>query len=177
MEIKDCFCVGFVTKIFGYKGELVIFLDVDNPEKYEEMESIFLLIDEKLVPFFIDNLVLRPNSSDAIVSLQDVCTAEKAKTLIGSEVFLPEHFLPQMEGDEFYFHEIEGYQAIDASMGPLGIIVAVLDFPGNPVIQIQVGLKELLIPAHDEFILHLDRKNKKLIIRNAEGLIDLYLNE
>lgn len=177
METKDCFYVGLVTKIFGYKGELVIFLDVDNPEKYEEMESIFLLFDGKLVPFFIDKLVLRPNSSEAIVALQDVSTAEKAKTLIGSEVFLPEHFLPQLEGDEFYFHEIEGYQVIDASKGPLGNIVSVLDFPGNPVIQIQVGLKELLIPARDEFIQELDRKNKKLIIRNADALIDLYLNE
>lgn len=177
METKDCFYVGLVTKIFGYKGELVIFLDVDNPEKYEEMESIFLLLDGKLVPFFIDKLALRPNSSEAIVALQDVCTAEKAKTLIGSEVFLPEHFLPQLDGEEFYFHEIEGYQVIDASMGPLGSVEAVLDFPGNPVIQIRVGLKELLIPARDEFIQQLDRQNKKLIIRNADGLIDLYLNE
>ena len=52
MEIKDCFQLGKITKPFGYKGEVVFFLDVDEPMDYAEMDSVFIEIGGKLLPYF-----------------------------------------------------------------------------------------------------------------------------
>ena len=50
MEIKDCFQLGKITKPFGYKGEVVFFLDVDEPMDYAEMDSVFVEVGGKLLP-------------------------------------------------------------------------------------------------------------------------------
>lgn len=177
MKQDDCYYLGYVTKTFGYKGEVVVYLDVDDPLYYNELESVFILLEGKLIPFFIQKISFRPNSPEAVVRFQGTDNPEKAQRLTGAELYLPLGLLPPLKGNAFYFHEIVGYQVIDKIKGPLGLITGVMEFPGNPVFQIQAGKKEVLIPANDDFIEKLDRKNQTIFINAPEGLIDLYLNE
>ena len=53
---SDYFSIGYVSKTRGLKGELQIYLEVDNPQDYKNMESLFLEINQKPVPFFISNV-------------------------------------------------------------------------------------------------------------------------
>ena len=177
MNIDDCFYLGYVTKTFGYKGEVVIYLDVDNPFYYNKLESVFILLEGKLIPFFLEKIQVKPNSAEAIVRFQNVDTPEKAQHLASAELYLPIELLPPLKGKAFYFHEITGYLVIDEVKGLLGPVVSVLELPGNPVFQIQAGEKEVLVPASDKFIKKLDRQDKKIYIKAPEGLIDLYLDE
>jgi 16S rRNA processing protein RimM len=88
---------------------------------------------------------------------------------------LPLSDLPDLEGTEFYFHEIEGYQVIDEEHGLLGTVLHVLDLPNNPLIAIEANGIEILLPKKEEFILKLDRAKKEMLVRSPEGLIDMYL--
>jgi 16S rRNA processing protein RimM len=51
----------------------------------------------------------------------------------------------------------------------------VVDLAANPLFQIINGEKEVLIPLIDGLVKSVDRKNKQLIIKAPEGLIELYL--
>ncbi len=177
MRTEDCYYLGYVTKTFGYKGEVVIYLDTDNPTYYKNLESVFILMEGKLIPFFIEKIQLRVNSNEAIIRFQNVDTEQKAAQITGQEAYLPLAMLPPLKGNKFYFHEIIGFQVIDKQKGMIGTIDTVLEFPANPVLQIKVESKEVLVPARDEFIIKLDRQNKTITIDAPEGLIDLYLNE
>ncbi|MFO7978177.1 MAG: ribosome maturation factor RimM [Bacteroidales bacterium] len=177
MRTEDCYYLGYVTKTFGYKGEVVIYLDTDNPGYYKNLESVFILMEGKLIPFFIEKIQLRVNSNEAIIRFQNVDNEQKAEHITGQEAYLPLTMLPPLKGNKFYFHEIIGFQVIDKQKGILGTIDTVLEFPANPVLQIKVESKEVLVPARDEFIIKLDRQNKTITIDAPEGLIDLYLNE
>jgi 16S rRNA processing protein RimM len=75
----------------------------------------------------------------------------------------------------FCLHEVLGYEVHDIVKGKIGILKEVLDYPGNPVFLVIQGRNEVLIPARDEFIEKLDRKEKILFVKAPEGLIDLYL--
>jgi len=172
---NDCYYLGYVSKTFGYKGDVTIFLDVDDPSVYQNLESVFIEIDGKLVPFFINQISLHPNQPEAVVSFQGIDEIEKARKLTGTELFLPLQLLPKLKGNAFYFHEIIGFEAFDVERGLLGKIVSVLEFPGNPLFQIQAGKNEVLVPANDQFIQKVDRIGKKIILTTPEGLIDLYL--
>ena len=50
---KDCYLLGNIAKTRGFKGELVLFLDVTNPFEYERLESVFVEMNGMLTPFFI----------------------------------------------------------------------------------------------------------------------------
>jgi 16S rRNA processing protein RimM len=177
MKTEDCYYLGYVTKLFGYKGEVVLFLDTDDPEYYKKLESVFILLKEKLVPFFIESIQLRPNNNEAVIRFQTIDNQEKAQLLVSQEVYLPLQMLPKLEGNKFYFHEIIGFQVVDSKKGNLGPVEGILEFPNNPVIQIRIGDKEALVPARDEFIENLDRKNRILYIDAPQGLIDIYLED
>jgi 16S rRNA processing protein RimM len=177
MNVSDCYYLGIIHKVFGYKGDVVVSLDVDDPGDYKEMESVFVLINNKLVPFFIERMSLRPNSSQFVVHFQGVDNEEKANDLCGHEIYRPLSLLPPLRGNQFYFHEVTGFSVMDANHGHIGTIEEIVDLPGNPLLQIRYGNKEIMVPLRDEFIVKLDREARTIFIKAPEGLIDMYLTD
>ena len=109
MRKEDCFYLGKIAKKFSFKGEVLIFLDTDEPELYQNLESIFVLMNRNLVPFFIDQAALHKDKF-LRVKFEDVDSEEEADNLVGSEVYLPMDMLPKFEGNQFYYHEIIGFR-------------------------------------------------------------------
>ncbi len=177
MEKEKCFYLGRITKVVGFKGEVAVFIDSDEPEKYAELDAVFLEIGGNLIPFFVENLSLRNKNNQFTIKFQDTDDLESAARLQGCDMYLPLEALPPLEGDAFYFHEITGYEVNDEQKGFIGHILQVLDYPGNPLFEIQHNDKTLLIPVQDQFIRKLDRDKKCIYIAAPDGLIDMYLNE
>lgn len=65
-----------------------------------------------------------------------------------------------------------GFQVNDVRHGALGEIVDVDDATMNVLFVIEKEGGELLLPAHEEFILDLDKKNRVLTVEIPEGLLD-----
>ncbi len=173
MEIKDCFYLGKVTKPWGVKGQMVLFLDVDTPEDYAELDSAFVEVKGRLVPHFfhVDQL----NGNKAIVTFEE-SSADQAAALCGHEIYLPLDLLPKLEGNKFYFHEVVGFKVIDSEKGDIGTLAQVIDYPAQPLFQVMKNGVEILIPVIDEVIDKVDREQKTLYITAPKGLIDLYLD-
>lgn len=173
MKKEDCFYLGIITKPFGYKGELVIYLDVDDPTQYIDLPTVLVDMGTGLIPFFIEKLSLKNNN--ATIRLQDV-SPEMALTLVKKELYLPLNLLPKLKGNKFYFHEVIDFDVIDSAKGLIGKIEKVLDYPAQPILQVlNSDNKEILIPIADDIVLKVDRKNKKMEVKVPQGLIELYL--
>ncbi|APU67853.1 MAG: ribosome maturation factor RimM [Christiangramia sp.] len=175
MTKEECFYLGKIVAKFSFKGEVLIKLDTDEPETYTEMESVFIDYNDNLVPFFIDASSLH-KSTLLRVKFEDIDTEEDAEDLIGAELYLPLSFLPELDEDQFYFHEIIGFEVIDASHGNIGEVISVNDTTAQPLFEIKNGDKEILVPMNDDFIEKIDKKNQKIYLQTPEGLIDLYLS-
>jgi 16S rRNA processing protein RimM len=173
MARDDFYYLGKVLKTFGNKGQVMVNLDVDDPEDYLEMESVFLDLEGERVPFFIETLELK-NKRKAIIRFQDVTTLEDAEVYIGREMYLPVSILPPLKGDQFYFHEVIGFKVLDSRHGDIGILVDILPLPHQSLLQITKGKREILIPLVDEIIQQVDRNTKTIFIIAPEGLIEIY---
>ncbi|MDD2287791.1 MAG: ribosome maturation factor RimM [Bacteroidales bacterium] len=172
MEIKDCFYLGKVSKPFGFKGELVLFFDVDTPEEYSELDGVYIEINKRLVLYPIETIRVRSNK--ATVRFRDI-SPEDALKLIGKDLYLPLELLPILEGNKFYYHEIIGFEVIDAEKGNIGVIKKVLEYPATPLFSIDFKGKEILMPIIDSVIENVDRETKTIYINAPKGLIELYI--
>ena len=168
------FYLGKIVKLFANKGALLVYLDVDDPGDYIDLESVFVRMNNQLIPFFIDDIELR-HKNNAILSFSDVDNPEQASMLLGCELYLPLDMLPKLTGNKFYYHEILGFSVIDSKYGPTGTIEEVLEYPHQAVLRILNKDKEVLIPITDEIIIGLDRENRTLKITAPEGLIEMYM--
>ena len=184
MTQDECYQLGKITKPFGIKGQVVMFLDVDSPEDYLDLDSAFVEIKGNLIPYFfhIDQL----NGNKAVVTFEEI-SQDEALALVGHDLYLPLDLLPKLTGNQFYFHEVVGFRVVDETHGDIGTIQSVIDYPAQPLFQIiyhpdenanptKKQEIEILIPVIDPVIRKVDRDSKTLFITAPNGLIELYLD-
>lgn len=176
MKKDDCFFLGKIVKKYSFKGELLVKLDTDEPELYDNMESVFVEVRNHLVPFFIESSQLH-KSELLRIKFEDVDTEVDAESLLKCDLYLPLEFLPQLEDDKFYFHEIIGFKVEDKNYGYIGKITSVNDSTAQSLFEIDRDGVEILIPMNDEFISKVDKANQTIYVNTPEGLIDLYIEK
>lgn len=173
MTKEECFQLGKITKPFGYKGQVIFFLDVDSPDDYDGLDAVFVEVKGHLLPYFIKEIKI--NGNKATVTFEDL-KPEEAQSLVGCELFLPLSMLPELTGNRFYFHEVKGWHVVDDEKGDIGIINSVIEYPAQPLFQIMKNETEILVPIIDQIIKKVDREKKTMFISAPNGLIDLYLD-
>ena len=174
MRKEECFYLGKIAKKFSFKGEVLIYLDTDEPELYENMESVFVEFNNNLVPFFIESSSLHKNDF-LRVQFEDVDNEAEADKIIGCPIYLPLSMLPKLSGNKFYFHEVIGFEIEDKRLGVFGKIVSINDTSAQPLFEVLNGTVEILVPMIDQFLVKIDRENKKVIMDLPEGLVEMYL--
>ena len=175
MQKSDCFYLGKVVSKYSYKGEVLVKLDTDEPEIYENMESVFVTIGNNLIPFFIQKCVLH-KSNLLRIRFEEVSNEEEANNIMGTQLYLPLSLLPKLEGNKFYFHEVIGFTLMDTIHGNIGIIKSVNDSTAQVLFEAEKGDRQLLIPVNDAIIQKVDRENQIIHVDTPEGLVSLYLD-
>ncbi|GAB3720635.1 ribosome maturation factor RimM [Spirosoma lituiforme] len=177
MTKDDCYQVGHITKTHGVSGELVLFLDVDNAAEYADLESVLLEVKGDLIPYFIESIAI-VKGSRAIIAFEDVDTIEQAERLINCGAYLPlDELEPITDETRFYFHEIVGYQIVDAEAGELGIVRGVYAMNAQDLIAMDYLGKEVLIPINSDIVRTVDRATQKLNVALPDGLLEIYMEE
>jgi 16S rRNA processing protein RimM len=171
MRLEDCFQLGTLGKPHGLQGNVNAYLDADDPYQYQEMESVFVLQRGQLVPFFISGINI--NGNKAIVSFEEINSVEAAAELTGSELYLPLSVLPELEKDQFYYHQIIGYTVIDKLAGDIGKVVQVVN-GAQDLLVIENASEEVIVPLHDDLVKVVDKEGEQLQVELPDGLLEIY---
>lgn len=174
MNQNNFFYLGKITRKFSFKGELIIFLDTDNPSIYFDLKKVFVKEENSYIPYFISEISKYKNNSIR-VKFEDIEDEEMALSLINKGIFLPIDELPKLDGKRFYYHEVVGFKVKDAIHGEIGKIEYINDQTSQHLFVIKYNNKEILIPINDDFILELDRVNKVIKMRLPEGFLKIYI--
>ena len=168
---EEVYCIGKFTRTHGVQGEMAlaftddVFDRVDCPYLVCDMDGI-------LVPFFIEEYRFRSDTT-ALVKLDRIDTAEQARKFTNVEVYFPLEFVEEDDSDDIptwgYF---VGFQVTDINHGELGEIVAVDDSTMNVLFSIETpDGEEILLPAHEEFMIKIEKKKRRLTVEVPEGLL------
>lgn len=171
MQIEDCYFLGTITKAHGYKGELNVHLDTDEPNAYRNLESIFIEKNGLLVPFFLKKAQIHKGNHLRIM-IEDF---DDPESLIGRSIYLPLSTLPELDENQFYYHEVKNYSMLTEEGVVVGEIVNVRDTTAQDLFEVNSpDGKEILIPVIDEFIVSVDHNKKNITVSLPDGLLDIF---
>ncbi len=163
--------IGHFTKPHGFKG----FLNTFVFNKINMKGTLFVNIEQTLVPFFVEKCTYKTKNL-CIVKLQDVNTQLEAEKFRQKDIFLPEELLVKKDFNT-HTQAIEGYSVWDVNLGLVGVVNAVIDYPGHQVLKVfDNSQNEILIPYNDKYVKSLEHDKKLLYVSTPEGLLDLYIN-
>lgn len=169
----EFFYLGTLTRPFGLKGELCAFFDTDNPERYTQLDALFLDLDGEKIPYTVEHIAYRGNNQ-FVIKFEGIGPNE-CREFAQVELYLPLSQLPPLDGNRFYFHEVIGFTVIDERLGEIGTCQDFLEVSNNPIMQVDHNGTEILIPASKQFVTQVDRENRILHVSTPEGLVEIYL--
>lgn len=171
-EYPDYFHLGHIMKTHGVRGDMVIFLDTDEPDRYRKLKQLWIENGTELKEYQVSKSSV--NGEQAIIHLTGVEDMNAAELFLKKQAYLPLSSLPKLKGKQFYFHEIIGFEVQDETEGVLGPVTEVYDLTQHPVGEVLWKEQKVLFPLISEFIVKIDRDAKVLQVKLPEGMLDVY---
>jgi 16S rRNA processing protein RimM len=171
MAYKCNILLGRITKTSGFEGVVTVRLEKIFTENIPLMESVFLEIEGRPVPFFIAELEY--SGADILkLSFEGYDSNKKISEFIGCRIFLTSGIFDDYLKEEN--QSLIGYKVFVSEDKMLGSISEVLSNNGQWLINVKsVNKKDILIPFHEDFIVRMDKRKKVIIMNIPEGLIDI----
>lgn len=170
--MKNMIAVGRVGRLFGDidSGGVAITLYDTLPEEFDPTtDPLFVEIDSLPVPLYCESFATRGRAG-ANVRFADFDSKRRAEELVGKELFIPDTE-EEDDDDEFYMEDLIGFSV---SVGKLrGKVTDYYDSEMNPLLGIDFGQGERLVPAAEEFIAAIDFERQMIRMVLPEGLLEL----
>ncbi|MCD2175812.1 ribosome maturation factor RimM [Rhizobium sp. C4] len=121
-------------------------------------------------------LDIREMKDMAVVRFKGVNDRNAAEALRGLDLFIERDNLPAdlLEDDEFFYADLEGLEAFDATGKSYGIVSGIFDFGAGDLLELKAPAKRpLLIPFSEAAVLEIDLEEGRILVDPiAAGLVD-----
>jgi len=162
--------LGRISKVHGYEGAVTVKLEKNLIENVPNMESVFLEIEGKPVPFFIQESDY-PGGDILRLKFDGYSTMEQASEFTGCRVFLTSGGKEEKRADVITFHN---YRIFLTDNSHVGTISEIIENPGQWLLKIVTpASKVLLIPFHEDFVVSTDKRKKIIVMDLPEGLLEI----
>jgi 16S rRNA processing protein RimM len=159
--------VGYLRRPHGLRGEIVMDLHTDFPERLKRGRK--LLVSEDHTAFTIQSV--REHQNGVLIKFAGVDTPEAAGQYRNQWVYVKATDVPPLPEGKLYQHELFGFKVIDDNDHPLGELVEIIETGANNVYVIRNDSgKELLLPAIPSVILDMNVERRLMRVHLLEGL-------
>jgi 16S rRNA processing protein RimM len=170
--MQQYFKIGKLAASTGLKGNLVLQHSLGKKTSLKGLEAIFLE-DKKdnFLPYFIETTQIK-SDTETIIKLEGVDIVEVARKLTPKEVWLTVDDFNKFSAKSSPI-ALLGFSLIDVE-NDLGEIIEVIEQPHQILCTIMYKGNEAMVPVHEENLLKIDKKNRKVFVEVPEGLLDIY---
>lgn len=159
--------VGFLRRAHGLRGEMIMDLHTDFPERLRNGRELF--VGEERTPMTLSGS--RPHARGMLVRLQGIETPEAARELRNQWVYVRATDVPDLPEGKIYQHQLFGFEVVDDQGNILGELVEILETGANNVYVVRGRSgKELLLPAIPSVVLQIDPQHRLMRVHLLEGL-------
>jgi 16S rRNA processing protein RimM len=161
----DQVVVGVVTGAFGLNGDVKVELHTSFSDRFSQGSELFL--DGRLVTV----QTVRAQKKQLVVKLDAINNRDKAESIGGHFLTIPEKQLQSLPQNQFYHFELLEMSVFTEDDTHLGALSEIITTPGNDVYVVQKdGFRDLLLPALASVVLEVDVSTKRMTVRLLEGL-------
>lgn len=170
---------GRINKLFGTEGGVMLSLYEVFPDDFDPAATpLFVEIEGLDVPLWCDRFERR-GASGAVAAFADLDTERRVTELLGREFRLD---LKEEQVDEFYMEDLIGFTAVCTESSPAegqkpkshtGTVADYIDSDANPLFELEIDGRPVLVPAVEEFIARIDFERRQIRMILPEGLLEL----
>jgi len=165
--------IGKLAASHGLKGDLILEHHLGKKTTFKELKAIFLEEGkDNFMPYFIEKTTAR-SAEEVMIKLEGIDDKETARKLTPRPVWLTESDF-QVYKNQSAPISLLGYHLLHEKTD-LGEIIEVIEQPHQILCTILYQGNEALIPVHEENLIDIDHKQKKVYVDIPEGLLEIYL--
>ncbi|MBM4166209.1 MAG: 16S rRNA processing protein RimM [Ignavibacteria bacterium] len=166
---KQLIAVGKIIRCVGIKGAVKIHPYASLPKRFSLLTKVFLgETPQTAEQYEIREVELR--GAYVVVTFSNIPTRNDAEKIVGKYIFVNELQRVSLQQNEWFIDDILGCEVFVRSVS-VGVVRDVITLPAQDVWVVHQGGKEVLVPAVRAFIESVDVKNKIIVLRPPEGLI------
>ncbi len=160
--------VGILRRPHGLRGEALVSVETDFPERLKKGLKLFL--GEDHTPLTIRNS--RATSDGLLLAFEEFSDRESLTHVRNEPLFVRAVDSPKLPAGQVYQHQLIGLDVFTQEGSLLGRLVQVMDTAANDVYVVHSPQEEeILLPAIRDVICKVDLENKRIIVHLLPGLL------
>ncbi|MDX2469195.1 MAG: ribosome maturation factor RimM [SAR324 cluster bacterium] len=160
--------IGNIFNVHGIKGELKVAPLSEDIDFLSSLKVVYLQFDGEFTAVKVGKI--RPHKSFWLLVLAGVADRNKAESLKGQELFVPDEMIKPLDDGEFFIHEVIGKEVYSTDDELLGTVEGYFENGEQMVFEVK-GVYDFMFPAVDEILISVE--DDRVIIKPVEGLLDL----
>ena len=169
----DLVIIGEVVKPHGIRGEVKVYLYSERPENLKQHKKIILQESAGSGTKKYNVVKSREQGKLAILRLEGVGTREAAEALQGSKIWLDKADFPELNSDEYYWHQLEGLRVMTEAGQELGRVTNIFNTTAHDIMVVTGAGNEFMIPVNGDIIRDIDEQGGKITISPPPGLLEI----
>lgn len=164
--------IGTITKAHGMRGEVKILCFSGEPEQISDYENL-VLVDRKgtLSPVLAVKKA-RPQGKIAITLFDTISDRNGSESVEGAGVLIHKDDLPEIDEDEYYWHQVIGKSVVNTSGDVLGKVDSIFSNGAQDIMVLKKRRgHDVMIPIVADIVL--DTDGEQVVIDPPVGLLDM----
>ena len=167
----DYLQIGKIANTQGLKGEIKVIPLTDNPERFDNLDWIFIGCDDGHKRYDIESV--RYQKSSVILKLKGINDIDKASELKSKFLLIHRSNALPLGEDAYFICDLIGCEVYEEGKDKLGTLRDVIKTGSNDVYVVESKGREYLIPAIHQVIKEINIEQNRIIILPVKGLLDL----
>ena len=167
----DRIVIGRVLKPHGLKGEVVVEVLTDFPERFSEGLRVRLSGGSREARE-MRIVAVRPHQRRILLTFEGISDVSTAETLRDAELSVNAQDVAPRPDGYVYHWEIEGAVVVDTAGKPLGRVAELADAGGRPLLVVATPVGARDVPFARPIVVSVDVASKRVVLDPPPGLLD-----
>ena len=167
---QEYFEIGQIVNTFGIKGFVKVNPFTDDMQRFEELQSVFVIKNKEAIEMHIEEVKFHKNVVlIKFKGIEDINMAEKYK---GCYIRINRKDARKLPKDTYFIADLIGIKVYDDNGNLLGKVDDIYNNKSHDIYVVKNDLgKQILLPSTKEVIRQIDIDNDKIVVHLIEGLV------